>query len=140
MWLLLLAPPLPPVLLASTSALVPLSSTLAEIAQEAGAVEHAGRTLASCTPLVIVVAGGVCTSVRSCPGLISRAMGERDKELLPWRTPVGAVLRCAPLAAESAQGARGRSPLQPGSPGAPALLDLVRCTPMAALPVGRIRA
>ena len=83
---------------------------------------------------------GVPHAVVSNPGLISRAMGERDEKLLPRRTPAGSVLRCAPLAAESAQGARGRSPLQPGSPGAPALLDLVRYTPLAALPVGRIRA
>ena len=113
-WLLLLAPPLPPVLLASTSVLAPLSSTLAEIAQDAGAIEHAGRALVSCTTLATVAAGGVCTSVRSYPGLICRAMGERDEKLLPWRTPAGSVLRCAPLA--------------------------VRYTPLAALPVGRLRA
>ena len=88
--------------------------------------------------LVLLLAPPLPPVLWSCPGLISRAMGERDELLLPWRTPVGSVLRCAPLAAESAQGARGRSPLQPGSPSAPTLLVLMRYTP--ALPVGRVRA
>ena len=93
--------------------------------------------------LLVGCSGPELAPERECwcdPGLISRAMGELDELLLSWRTPVGAVLKCAPLAAESAQGARGRSPLQPGSPSAPALLVLVRCAPLAALPVGRIRA
>ena len=50
----------------------------------------------------------------SYPGLISRAMGERDELLLPWRTPAGSVVRCAPLAAESAQGARAGLSSSPG--------------------------
>ena len=90
--------------------------------------------------LVLLLAPPLPPLLWSCPGLICRAMGERDEFLLPWRTPAGSVLRCAPLAAESAPGARGRSPLQPGSPSAPTLLVLVRYPPLAALPVGRFRA
>ena len=143
LWLLLLAPPLPPVLLAGavpeperklgprgrTTRVRLGSPTLAPARASAD-----GPNLASPVPFGPARSGG------AVPGLICRAMRERDELLRSWRTPVGAVLRCAPLAAESAQGAQGRSPLQPGSPGAPALLVLVRYSPLAALPVGRIRA
>ena len=137
LWLLLLAPPLPPVLLAGAvpeperkygprgrTTRVRLGSPMLA---PAGASAD-GPNLASPVPFGPAWSGG------AIPGLIGRAMGERDESRLPWRTPVGTMFRCAPLAAESAQGARGRSPLQPGSPSAPTLLVLMRYAP--ALPVG----
>ena len=74
------------------------------------------------------------------PGLICRAMGERDELLQPWRTSTGILPRHVPLRIEPTQGAQGRSPFQPGSPGAPVLLGPFWHIPLVPMSIGRIRA